>query len=106
MGKLDAGQRVTGENGFFQTQTIHKLMDVFCERVGIITCFRIVRVPLSAACESQDAERIGKARGKFVEDVSRTPHTGQKDQRGTCSAPIEIVEADSIHINKVACGIR
>ena len=98
MGQFDSRQRVTGKDGFFNIQTIHELTNIFCERIGVIACFRIIGIAMSAAGESQDAELVGKARGKFVEDVSGRSHAREKNQRRTVSAPIQIMQADSVYM--------
>ena len=87
MGQFDSRQRVTGQDGFFNIQAIHELTNIFCEGIGVIACFRIIGIALSAAGESQDAELVRKARGKLVEDVSGTSHAREKDQRPTVHRP-------------------
>src|SRR5512133_203383 len=106
MGKFDSCQRVTGKDGFFNIQRIHELTNVFCESICIIASFGVVGITLSTAGESEDAEFVVKARGKSVEDISRRSHAREKNQRRTSSAPIKIMQADAIHMDKITFGLR
>jgi hypothetical protein len=73
MGELNSRKRVTGKDGFFNMQTIHELANILRESVGVIACFGSIGIAVSAAGESQYTESVGKARGKFIEDVAEDP---------------------------------
>jgi len=85
-------------------QTIHELTNIFCERIGVIACFRLIRIAVPTARESQDMELVGKAWGKIVVDVRGRSHAREKNQRRTFTTPIEIMQTDSVYIYKVTFG--
>src|SRR5206468_6172773 len=101
MGQFDSCKRVTGKDGFFNMLSIHELTNIFYERICIIACVRIVRITMTASGEGKDVELVCKTGSKFVEDVSGSCHTGEKNQCGPFAAPIQIMEADSVHSYKV-----
>ena len=104
--QLHSRNRVTGETSFFNIQLIHELTNIFCECIGVIACFRTIGITVSSAGESQDVKLVIKARGQLVEDVSGSSHAREKNQRWTFSAPIKIMQTDSVKIYKVTFVIR
>src|SRR5690349_13725699 len=61
---------------------------------------------MSATSEGEHMKIVGEAGSKFVVDVSGGSHSSEEEDRRTGAAPIEIMEAEAVDVDKVAFWIR
>src|SRR5262245_25400084 len=101
MGKLHTCHGMSCQDRSFDPESIHKLANIFCEGIHIVSCFGMIRLSMSAAGESRNMKFVAEAWGEIIKVVCVTPHACKKQEHVTCSTPIEIMQFDSVYVYKV-----
>ena len=98
--QLNPGKRVPRERCRLEPQFVEQFDRITGKRRNVIAGVRLIRLPMSAACQAEDAKSIREHPCNRIEEVRRVGVAGKEYERRPGSAPIQKLQPNPLNDEK------